>query len=230
MKPKQLIVTCAIAICSCNQPTANSNGKEADTAVQTQTVAPANYLDSFKQTKNEGTFLTRLYKKQGLKAETDDGRHYKLLKLEEVKLYGGTKPYTLAYVDIIDGAMASWPWKQLFILDDKGEIKGSYLTEKFEPVVVFDHKNPLLVVKDETSKGHGMYHFVGIEKDMAKDFLNPQDWALLTTDGDGKIIPYTIKSVSEKPEIVFAGEYKHTPFTFTFTWNNQTNMFEAKDK
>jgi hypothetical protein len=231
MNLKQSVIVCiaTIGICSCNQPTTNNNGKKADT-VNAGNVTADNYLDSFKQSKDEKAFLTGLYKKQGLKAETDNGKPYRLLKLEDVKLYGGTKPYTLAYVDIIDGAMASWPWKQLFILDDKGEIKGSYLAEKFEPVVVFDHEGPLLVVKDETSKGHGMYHFVGIEKDMAKDFLNPQDWALLTTDGDGKIIPYTIKNKNKTPEIVFAGEYKHTPFTFTFIWNSQTNMFEVKDK
>ena len=85
--------------------------------------AKSTLTDSLKQPKNEKAFLTSLYKKLDQNPTDDKGSPYRLIKTEEIKLHGSDKPYTLVYVDEIGGSMAGWPYKKLFILDEKGDIK-----------------------------------------------------------------------------------------------------------
>lgn len=232
MEFKQLVIACivAIGICSCNQPTANNNEKVADTAVNAEKVAAGNYLDSFKQTKDERLFLTRLYGEIGRKAVSNDGRYFRLLKMEEVDLYGSTKPLTLVYVDSTGKARDYY--NELIILNDTGQMIYLYPSVKFDLVHIFEREKPFLVLEERTLQGYGSHRFFGVDSNAnLKDFLDEKDWALLTTDAKDytpKILPYVVKEVNGQKEIAFTGKWKNKPFTLTFVWNNKSKMFEEK--
>jgi hypothetical protein len=226
MNLKQLAIVsiAAMSALACNQPS-TTNSSTTDTAAKTVTIGTPL---SAEQTKEETAFLTDLFTKQDLKPAIKKSR---LLKKEKVMLYGGTKPYTLAYIDYNDGSTVLRPYMALYILDDKGTIVGDYTVEKAEQVVVFDGKDPMLMVMEQTGAEHGEQHLIGIVNGKVKDFLDQKDWALLTTDAESytpKFLPYEVKSIKGQKEIIFSGKYNNKPFALTFTWNSQMNMFEAK--
>lgn len=219
-----IAVIASVSACKKNEPKQES---VKDSTVQTtQTL-----LDSFKQNKNEEAFLASLYKKLRQEPKNDKGTPYHLIKTEDVKLYGSDKPYTLAYVDKIDGAMSGWPYKELFVLDDKGQIKGNYLTQKYEPVVVFENQSPLLMITEETSKANGIHHFIGINKDSIKEYLNTKEWTIQTIDGNNyspKILPFELKDINndKQKDIIFSGQKNNKPFTMSFVWDPKKEDFE----
>lgn len=222
-----IAVIASVSACKKNEPKPQSESVK-DSSAQTTTKT---LLDSFKQNKDEKAFLKSLYKKLGQQPKDDKGTPYRLIKTEDIKLDGSDKPYTLAYVDEIDGAMAGWPYKNLFILDDKGQIKGNFLTQKYEPIVVFENQSPLLMITEETSKASGIHHFIGISKDGIKEYLNTKDWTIQTIDGNNyspKILPFELKDVNndKQKDIIFSGQKNNKPFTMSFVWNPKKEDFE----
>lgn len=193
--------------------------------------AKSTLIDSFKQTKNEKAFLTSLYKKLDQNPTDDKGSPYRLIKTEEIRLHGSDKLYTLVYVDEIGGSMAGWPYKKLFILDERGDIKANFLTQQYEPVAVFENQSPLLMVTEETSKSNGIHHFVGIDKDSVKEYLNTQEWTVQTIDGNNytpKILPFELKDINndEQKDIIFTGKKNGNSFSLSFVWDAKKGDFE----
>ncbi|MEI7487616.1 MAG: hypothetical protein WCJ72_09450 [Chryseobacterium sp.] len=89
-----IAVIASVSACKKNEPKPQSESVK-DSSAQTTTKT---LLDSFKQNKDEKAFLTSLYKKLGQQPKDDKGTPYRLIKIEDIKLDGSDKPYTLAYV------------------------------------------------------------------------------------------------------------------------------------
>ena len=207
--------------------------KKTDSTIQkTDTLKVSNFIDSFKQNKDEKAFLTSLFKKIGKEPKNEEGS-YKLIKIEDIKLDGFDTPVTLVYVDEIGGAMAGWPFKELFIINKDGKILGNYLTKKYQPVPVFENKSPLLMITEETSKGNGIHHFIGIEKGTIKEHLNTHGWNLQTIYGGytPKELLFTLKDINndDQKDIIFTGKNKDKPVYLSFIWDAKKRDFEPKD-
>jgi len=223
-----IAIIASVSSCKKDEPKQES---AKDTTKHSTIQSPQTLIDSFKQNKNEKAFLTSLYKKLGQEPKDDKGTPYRLIKIEEIKLHGSDNLYTLAYVDKIDGAMSGWPWKQLFILNEKGQIKGNYLTQKYEPCVIFENQSPLLMITEEKSKANGIHHFIGIDKDSIKEYLNSKEWKIQTIDGNNyspKILPFELKDINndKQKDIIFSGKKNKKPFTMSFVWDPKKENFE----
>ena len=225
----------AAALCflsSCKKNELKKTEPTDSVTQKTDTVKVFNLIDSFKQNKDEKAFLTSLYKKIGVEPKAEKG-FYKLIEIKDIKLHGSDRPVTLVYVDEIDGSMAGWPWKNLFIIDNKGKILANYETESYEPIIVFENEAPLLMITEETSKGNGMHHFFGIEKDTVKEYLNTQRWNFQTISYNyiPKVLPFTLKDINndKQKDIIFTGKNKNKPVYLSFVWDAKKGDFELKD-
>lgn len=230
-----IILVAATAMFGCGPSGRNTEPVKVDTAQKQVTGPSAGNPDTAIQSQGEKEFLETLYSKMKQKPVTQDGKPYRLLKKEQIKLYGSTETYTLAYVDIINGSSDKWPYKELYILDPKGEIIGNYLTEKYEPLAVFDNASPFLMVYAVDIKGYGVHLLIGKESDpkagRTKNYLDNRNWFVLTIDShhyDPKVLPYEVKDVNNdgQKDIVFSGKKDNKPFSLKFIWDKKLEMFE----